>query len=344
MSSFAWGSEETKFFFALTPDRILDAVEASGLRCTGRCLPLNSMENRVYEVELEVEDRDALRSRSEAFRIVKFYRPGRWSQEQILEEHAFLKELADAEIPVASPLPFDDGETLHRLPEIDIWYAIFPKIGGRTPDELTVDQLEQVGRLIARMHNVAATKESEHRLVLHPETYGTQNLQFLLEADLIPPDIRDRYREIVEKICEISLPWFEQAEVQRLHGDAHMGNLLQGSSGFFWVDFDDMVRGPCVQDIWLVAPGRDAWTRQEREILLEGYVQMRDFDRSTLRLIEPLRALRFIHFSAWIGKRWDDPAFPKNFPHFGSYQYWREELSGLEEQLQLVTEIRDQTN
>ncbi|HAA59184.1 MAG TPA: serine/threonine protein kinase [Myxococcales bacterium] len=335
MSSTAWG-EDTQYFFALTPDKILDAVEASGLRCTGRCLPLNSMENRVYEVELEIDDPSTLTSVSEKFRIAKFYRPGRWSREQILEEHAFLLELKEAEIPVAAPLVFEDGLTLHQVEDTGIFYSIFAKVGGRSPDELNVDQLEQVGRLLARMHNVGAAKEAEHRITINPEVYGRYNLEFLLSSDLIPRDLRDRYKKVVEDICDISEPLFANTAMQRIHGDAHLGNLLSVRGSFFWVDFDDMVKGPPVQDIWLATPGRDAWGRAERDILIEGYEQMREFDHTSLRLIEPLRALRFIHFNAWIGKRWEDPSFPRAFPHYGTYNYWIEELAGLDEQLQMI--------
>lgn len=331
-----WGNEETRYFYEITPERILDAVEATGLRCTGRCLPLNSMENRVYEVELEVEDPQALASPSEKFRIVKFYRPGRWSRDQIHEEHQFLKDLLAAEVPGVGPIPFSTGDTLHRLPNIDIWYAVFPKIGGRSPDELIGDQLDQIGRLLARLHAVGATRKAPNRVRIGPQTYGIENLRYLIDTKRVPPDIRGRYQAAVEAICRISSPWFESAESQRIHGDCHLGNLLQGREGFFFVDFDDMVQGPCVQDVWLLVPGRDEESLRDRERLLEAYEQMRPFPRETLRLVEPLRALRFVHFSAWIAKRWEDPAFPRVFEQFGTPRYWEEQLRDIEEQLRLV--------
>lgn len=336
MSLSTWGTKETQYFFSLTPHKILDAVEASGLRCTGRCLTLNSMENRVYEVELMLDDDVEIHTPSDRFRIAKFYRPGRWTQEQILQEHAFLADLKADEIPVVAPEPFPDGRTLHKLDETDIWYTIFPKVGGRNPDEFTDTQLAQIGRLLARMHNVGAAKQAPDRVRIHPSTYGRQSLSYLLEAKVLPFEIESAYTDLVHEICDLSEPWFEQAEVQRIHGDCHMGNLLWGQQGPFWVDFDDMVQGPCVQDIWLVCPGRDEWGVRQRNMLLDGYEQMRPFDYSTLRLIEPLRALRFIHFHAWISKRWADPAFPKAFPHYGSPKYWQEELSALREQAHLI--------
>jgi Ser/Thr protein kinase RdoA (MazF antagonist) len=338
MGNFAWGSAETQYFFELTPEKILDAVEASGFRVTGRCLTLNSMENRVYEVELELDEGVQPKTPSERFRIVKFYRPGRWTETQILEEHAFLKDLKESEIPAVAPLPFSDGRTLHRAGDLEIWYTVFPKVGGRSPDELKDDQLMQVGRLLGRMHNVGAAKPAPHRIELSPESYGIQNLKFLLDTNAVPVDVRARYQKVVESICDLTAPWFRETPNQRIHGDCHFGNLLWGGEAAFFVDFDDMVRGPCVQDFWLLIPGRDQESRRQMEVLLEGYEQMRAFDRNSLRLIEPLRALRFVHFNAWIAKRWQDPAFPRSFPEFGTPRYWQEQVADLEDQLQWITQ------
>ena len=223
-----WGSAETKYFYELTPDRILDAVEHFGFRCTGRCLALNSMENRVYDVEIEVEDESALKSRSERFRIVKFYRPGRWTQEQIHEEHQFLLDLVELDIPVVAPLTFGEGETLLKIPDCNIWCAVFPKVGGRNPDELSDAQLPLIGRLLARMHNAGAIKEALNRVQICPDTYGREGLKYLLESQTLPAHFEQRYADIVNEICDLSDPWFEQAEVQRVHGDCHLGNLLWG--------------------------------------------------------------------------------------------------------------------
>lgn len=335
--------EPTQFFYELSLEKVMQAVESDGLRCTGRCLALNSMENRVYEVEIEVADKTTLRSPSERFRIAKFYRPGRWSREQILEEHAFLSDLIDDEIPVVAPVRFNDGETLHQLPNSNIFYALFAKSGGRAPEEFTTEQLQRLGRLLARLHNVGASKPAPHRLHLTPQTYGLDNLRYLLEAGHIPVEIRDRYKAVVENICTTIQPWFAEAKMQRIHGDCHNGNILWRSEGPFLVDFDDMVIGPCVQDLWLVLPGRpqhDAEVREQLEILLEAYETMRPFDRKTLRLIEPLRALRFVHFSAWIARRWQDPAFPRAFPQFADKDYWQKQLFDLEEQWRFIESTR----
>lgn len=347
----AWGEAETKYFYELTPERILSAVEAYGLRCTGRCLALNSLENRVYEVEVVAEDASletygvetvinqstVSSSPSEHFRIVKFYRPGRWTAAQIREEHQFLLDLVSLEIPVVAPLRSTNGETLLEVPDCQIFYSLFPKIGGRNPQELSDEQLPLIGRLLARLHNCGAVRQAEHRITLSPDSYGRASLKFLLDAKILPPHIETRYADLVNRICDIADPLFEGVATQRIHGDCHLGNLLWGREGPFWVDFDDMVVGPCVQDLWLVVPGRDEQSRWQMSILIEGYEQMREFDHRTLKLIEPLRALRMIHFSGWIAKRAEDPAFSKVFLDFGTERYWSEQITNLQEQLELIT-------
>jgi Ser/Thr protein kinase RdoA (MazF antagonist) len=361
-SSSAWGDAQTRYFFELTPDRVLESVEALGLRCSGRCTALNSFENRVYEVELEEEDSDDdavdRRSASAAFarrRVVKFYRPGRWNREQILEEHEFLLDLKKAEIPVVAPIEFDLGseksQTLHVARESGIFYALFPKVGGRAPDELQDDQLRWIGRLLARIHTVGSLKPAPHRIEISPETYGQKSLASLLEGNWIPLEFAARYKEVVEEICVLSEELFSallkgpglqgvaSQAIHRIHGDCHLGNLLWNPSGPFFLDFDDMVRGPAVQDIWLLVPGRDEESIRQRQVLLEGYEEMCGFNFLTLRLIEPLRALRFVHYSAWIARRWSDPAFPAAFPQFGTHRYWQEQLRDLEEQLLLMKKI-----
>jgi len=337
MSKFAWGENKTEFFYALTPDRILDAIEEStGYRCTGRSLALNSMENRVYEIEIVLDQPAA--TPSDRFIIAKFYRPGRWDREQIQAEHDFLNDLIENEIPAVAPLKFKDGQTIHQLDESNIFYTVFPKIGGRSPYELTDTDLQIVGRLLARMHNVGAAGKAPSRVKLSPETYGLGSLNFLLKNKFIPPEMEPGYKALVESICQISSPWFAQASYQRIHGDCHLGNLLQGSNGFFWVDFDDMVQGPCVQDLWLLIPGRDEYSQAQWRVLLEAYETMRPFNHAELKLVEPLRALRFVHFSAWIAKRYEDPAFQRSFPDFGSQQYWQIQTQDLREQLGIIQE------
>lgn len=332
-----WG-QSTRNFFNLTPDHILAAVEATGHLCTGRCLALNSMENRVYEVEIEPADPNARLSPWQKFLIIKFYRPGRWTIEQIQDEHDFLFDLRDADIPVVAPLKNEKGDSVFRDKNLDLLYALFPKIGGRSPDELEELQCERVGRLLARMHNVGAIRTSKQRIHLSPATYGISNLRWLCDSGLISNECIDRYKVAVEKICSISEGWFAKCKPIRIHGDCHLGNLIWGQEGPFWVDFDDMVMGPEVQDLWLMLPGRDSSAQQLLKKLVTSYELMRPFDRSSLRLIEVLRALRFVHFSAWIGKRWSDPSFPKAFPQFATPRWWAEQTRDLEEQLRLIQE------
>lgn len=338
MANTVWGAA-TQSFYTLSPERVLAAVETLGTRCTGRCLALNSLENRVYEVELEISESDP--SYDERFRVVKFYRPGRWSREQILEEHQFLKDLIAADISVVPPLTSEGGETLFTLPPLEgddaeIYFTVFPKVRGRCLDELTEDQLAQIGRLLARLHNVAASRPFQHRLSLDLRTYGEENLEGLLSSETIPENLRPRYQSIAQSIFESTAPRFSGIATQRIHGDAHSGNLLWNQNGPYWVDFDDTVTGPVVQDLWLLVPGRDEESNQRREKLLKGYREMRRFNEDELVLVESLRALRMIHFSAWIAKRWSDPSFPRTFPDFGSERWWVTEIQDLSGQLELI--------
>jgi Ser/Thr protein kinase RdoA (MazF antagonist) len=320
----------TQSFFSLTPERVLAAVERLGTRCTGRVLALNSMENRVYEVELDIDlPTDA--GKWDAYRVVKFYRPGRWSREQILEEHAFLRDAADAELPVVTPLPFPNGETVGTVEDAPIYYAVFPKVGGRIADELAAPELEQVGRLIGRLHAVGAARTFTHRLQLTVQSYGYENLAYLREHKLLPASVEQHYLRVAERIFSVTEPWFADAPLQRIHGDCHLGNILWLGAKCFMVDFDDSLLGPCVQDLWLLTPGRDEDSAQRQECILNGYATMRPFDRSSIRLKEPLRALRMVHFTTWIAKRFEDPAFQRVFVDYGSERYWREQLIALQE-------------
>jgi len=330
----SWGDDQTKFFFSLTPDRVLAAVESAGFLCTGRCMALNSFENRVYDVELETDERPM--TPSENHRVAKFYRPGRWNEDQILEEHRFIKDLIDAEIPAIAPLEFPEGGTLRKAPDSGIFYTLFPKVGGRAPDELTPDQLRWVGRLLARIHTVGGMREAKHRVQIGPDSYGRANLEFLLAKNWLPMDYLARYRDAANAIFAECDTLFLQFSNIRLHGDCHLGNLLWNKDGPFFLDFDDMVRGPAVQDLWLLMPGRDEIARASLNHLIEGYDEIRIFDRASLRLIEPLRALRLIHYAAWIARRWEDPAFPQAFPEFNSHRYWNDQAQDLEEQLRQI--------
>ena len=303
-------------FFSLTPDRVLDAVEVGGLRCTGRCLPLRAFENRVYEVELEDERR----------LVVKFYRPGRWSRETILDEHAFLADLMAAEVPAVAPLDLGTGSTLGEIE--GILYAVFPKVRGRTLDELDAEGRRRIGRTIGRLHAVGASREAPHRPRLDVRRYIREPLEVVLSGKFIPEGLAPRYREVALRIADVVAAPLAAARAQRIHGDLHWGNILWTPDPLL-VDFDDCLVGPPVQDLWLLARGNSEEARKLREDLLEGYELFREFDRSTLSLCEPLRALRIVYMSGWIARRWDDPSFPQAFPLFRNHNYWNQEYEEL---------------
>lgn len=339
MTSFVWGAAQTRYFHSLTPEHVLEAVESFGFKTTGRVMQLNSMENRVYEVEIELEEEPT--SVSDNFKVVKFYRPGRWSREQIQDEHDFLWDLQEMEIPAIAPLKNTAGkntakknadQTLFESPQ-GLYFALFPKQGGRECDEWSDQLLEQMGRLLARLHNVGAAKKADHRVRLDIQSYGEKNLEFLLGSGRLPAEYAPHYENLAKQIFKISAPLFEGIKYQRVHGDCHHGNVLLGRSGPYLIDFDDMVNGPRVQDIWMVIPGRDDYSLRQRQTLLEAYETMSEFDRRELRLIESLRALRMIHFSSWIAHRYEDQAFKRAFPDFGTTQYWEKELHDLREQI-----------
>ncbi len=324
----------TKFFYSLTPDLILDSVEATGVRCTGRVLQLNSMENRVYEVEIEVPDSESMKSRYDAFRVVKFYRPGRWTEEQILEEHRFLLDLKSNDISVVAPLVFEDSQaTVRTDPKSGLYFAVFPRAGGRSLDELNDESLGRMGRLVARMHGVGAGRKHQHRIALTTKTYGGLDEAFLMQRGFLPAEISSRYGNVVSEIFRLTDELMKGVPTIRIHGDLHLGNLLWDKKDCLVVDFDDSMTGPAIQDLWLLVPGRDEEDKRRWQVLLTGYEQLRNIDRSEMRLIEALRALRIIHFNGWIAKRWEDPAFKRVFDSFGTMQYWREQLVALEEQL-----------
>lgn len=332
-----WGDDKTQFFYTLTPDHVLNAIESLNLGTTGRVLQMNSMENRVYEVEIDLEEESD--HPSDYFKIIKFYRPGRWSKEQIQDEHDFLWDLKDHEIQVIAPLKFN-GETIFKS-EDGLWFSLFPKKGGRAADEWTNPLLEQMGRLLARLHNIGETKVAKYRIKLDLENYGIKNLEYLLSKDIIPLEYRSNYETTVRKICSMSEPLFKDIKFQRVHGDCHHGNTLLGSDGPYLIDFDDMVSAPRVQDIWMVVSGRDQYAVDQRNVLIDAYLSMADFDFRELKLIETLRALRMIHFTSWITHRYEDESFKRTFPTFNTHQYWQKELFDLNEQ---VSFIQDNVN
>ncbi|MBI5507344.1 MAG: serine/threonine protein kinase [Deltaproteobacteria bacterium] len=309
-------------FFALTPERVLAAVEQAGEETTGLCYALNSLENRVYEVELEGRRRV----------IAKFYRPNRWGRDTILGEHRLLQALAAAEIPVAAPEPFPDADTLHTTTD-GIRFALFPRVGGRSPDDLTLEQYEELGRMLGRIHNVLERLTDHHRPALSPETYGRQSLETILARTRMPDGLKNRYQETASRLVAKAEERFRGVPSQLLHADCHRGNLLYGAQGFLFLDFDDAATGPAVQDLWLLLPARPKDCPNELEAFARGYEIFREFPWATLNLVEALRGLRYLRYAGWVAARWDDPSFPRAFPHWGTDNYWEAQLADLNEQL-----------
>lgn len=320
-------------FADLSPDLILDAVDgalqSAGLRTDGRQLALNSYENRVYQVG--IEDASPI--------IAKFYRPGRWSDEQILEEHAFALELAEAEIPVVAP-SIIGGRTL--LAHGGYRFTLFERRGGRAPELDDPDTLEWLGRFLARIHNTGATRIFATRPALDISTFGEEPRAWLLANDFIPANIREAWMAATEQALEGVRAALDRAggvATIRLHGDCHSGNILwREGEGPHFVDLDDSRMGPAVQDLWMFLSGdRPSMNRQMSDVLA-GYEDFREFDRRELHLIEALRTLRLIHYSAWLARRWDDPAFPMAFPWFNTQQYWQDRILELREQIAAMQE------
>ena len=301
----------------LSPDLVLDAVIACGLWPDGRLLALNSYENRVWQVGLE----------EGAPIVVKFYRPGRWSDAAILEEHTFAQELAEAELPVVAPLSFAGRTLLHHD---SFRYALSPRHGGRAPSLESHDQLEWLGRLIARMHNVGARASFTYRGHIDRDTLIVQPMRAVLASTLLSPSLHERYRLAVQRVDRAVAARFEAIgpiRMLRLHGDCHPGNVLWTDPGPHFVDLDDARMGPAVQDLWMLAHDERAM-----EALLEGYASMRDFDHAELALVPALRAMRQVHYAGWIAARWHDPAFPAAFPFAAEPRWWEQHMTDLHEQ------------
>ena len=319
----------------LTPDVVLDALASVGLYGDGRLLGLSSYENRVYQVHLEDPFEDA------AIVVAKFYRPGRWSEAQILEEHAFARELQEAEVPAVAPLA-PQGRTLHH--HAGFAFSVSPRRGGRAPELDDGEVLEWIGRYLARLHTVGARSAFTVRPAIDVASFGEEPRDWLLAHDGIPLDVQGDW----QRLCELALARIRRAFAEgahagvrqiRLHGDCHPGNILwTPDAGPHFVDLDDARSGPAVQDLWMLLSGDRSQRQRQLGALLDGYEQLRDFDRAELALIEPLRTLRLIHYSAWLARRWDDPAFPRAFPWFGSSDYWRGQVQMLEEQLEAMDE------
>ena len=316
-------------YSALTPDRILDALESVGYRSDGRLLALNSYENRVYQIG--IEDGPPI--------VAKFYRPGRWTDAAILEEHAFMRELAEREIPVVAPLALAGGSTLHEFDGFR--FAVYPKRGGRAPEFEDRATLEWMGRFIGRIHAVGAIEPFRARPTLDIVSFGDEPRDYLLSQGFIPPDLAEAWRSVVEHALAGARRCFERAgsiRDLRLHGDCHAGNVLWTDDGPHFVDFDDSRMGPAVQDLWMLLSGDHASMTRQMADILSGYESFFDFDPRELQLIEALRTLRLIHYSAWLARRWDDPAFPAAFPWFNTQRYWQDRILELREQIALMDE------
>ena len=313
---------------SLTPDTVLDAVEVQGYQPTGSLLALNSYENRVYQIGEE----------SEGFLVGKFYRPERWSSEQILEEHEFALALAALEIPVVAPLPGSDNRTLHTF--AGFRYALFPRRGGRSPELFDPDTQYRLGQFLGRIHALGAAKPFAHRPELTPENFGDASLAYLMEHAFLPAEYERQYRDLADQLLTTLKAQFASVRYTpiRLHGDFHPGNILWTDSGAHLVDLDDCRMGPAVQDLWMLLSGEPAEMVKLLSEILEGYEEFFDFDRRQLALIEPLRTLRLLHYSAWLARRWQDPAFPMAFPWFNTVKYWEEQILTLREQQRRLDE------
>ncbi len=314
-------------FEKLTPDLLLNAVESVGQPSDGRLLALNSYENRVYQIGQE--DGDPI--------IGKFYRPNRWSKAQILEEHAYTIELADLDLPVVPPLVID-GNTLFEYG--DFMFALYSRRGGHAPELDNLDNLTILGRYLGRIHQAGAQRLFTHRPALTLEDFGQRSYEFLLEH-FIPNELKPSFQSLCEDLLEKLWQIFHEVgdyQSIRLHGDCHGGNILWRDNLPNFVDFDDARMGPAIQDLWMMLSGEPMEQTQQFAAIMEGYDEFARFDFRELRLIEPLRTLRLLHYNAWIAKRWDDPAFPRNFPWFNTMSFWSEHILELREQMALLDE------
>ncbi|MCB0342462.1 MAG: serine/threonine protein kinase [Pseudobdellovibrionaceae bacterium] len=316
-----------KKFYELDPNEVMQALDAAGFSPTGEYMQLNSFENRVFDLRLEPgTSSEELRDRV----IAKFYRPGRWSKEAILEEHQFLLELKQAGLPTVAPLQQKNGSTLSEYH--GMFVGLFPKFFGRMPEELFIEDYHAIGRSLAQLHNVGARQSAKHRPYLNTDTAGWPALDFL--EDWVSPEVWQRYEEAATEIFEYLESAIDENEFIRIHGDCHRGNLLHSDAAgekpvFFFVDFDDFCMGPPAQDFWMLFTGGED-SKVEQEEILSGYEELREFDFRQTRLFEPLRGLRIVRYAAWIASRWQDPTFPQLFPQFKDFNYWAEETEALE--------------
>ncbi len=315
-------------FLNLTPETILSAVEkALGMYVSNLCRPMNSYINRVYE--LADEDGEGL--------IVKFYRPDRWSRQALQDEHDFLLELEEQEVPVIAPLVLADGGSLAQVG--NVFFALFPKKWGRTVDEYSDEQWLELGHLIGRTHAVGAARFPQDRLTMLPDQSTRSQVDYILAHDLVPEDLRSEFRSLTDTLIAEIIPMFADTELIRLHGDCHSANLIyRPEESFYLIDFDDMVIGPPVQDLWMLLPAVPEESLVEIDIFLEGYRTFRDFKIRSLKLIEPLRAMRFLHYMAWCAHQVIEDGSSQVMPNFGTREYWLGELADLADQLQRIRE------
>ncbi len=314
-------------FAALSLECIMAAVESLGYQCDARLLALNSYENRVYQVGIE----------DDVPLIAKFYRPGRWTQEQIIEEHEFSHELADADIAVVAPLKAGNGETLHLHENFQ--FALFERRGGHPPELDNGDNLLVLGRTLGRIHQVGASRPFTQRVELGVNRWARETSQYL-EAEVIPAELLPAYRSLTQDLLSILEERYNPKPVDliRCHGDCHIGNILWRDDNAHFVDLDDCVTAPAMQDLWMFLSGDRAQKLWQLSELEAGYSEFRDFPTHQLRWIEVLRTMRIIYYSAWLARRWDDPAFPKAFPWFNSVRYWSDHILELREQLAALDE------
>ncbi len=324
-------------YAGLTPDCVLDALASAGLFGDGRLLALNSYENRVYQVWLD-ESPDGTAALPAAV-VAKFYRPARWSDAQILEEHAFAGELADREIPVVAPLTLSGGSTLAAFGGFR--FAVYPNRGGRAPELEDRSTMEWLGRFIGRIHAVGGIETFRERPALDIASFGEEPRGYLLAHDFVPTDLLPAWTSTITQALDGVRRSFDRAGTVatiRLHGDCHAGNILWTAAGPHFVDFDDCRMGPAVQDLWMLLSGDRADAQRQLRALLKGYEDFCEFDDRELQLVEALRTLRLIHYSAWLARRWNDPAFPAAFPWFNTQRYWQDRVLELREQIAAMDE------
>ena len=315
-------------FSQLGPEVVLDALASVGLEADGRLLALNSYENRVYQIGME----------QGAPVVAKFYRPQRWSDAAILEEHFFVQELVEQEIPVVAPLAFNNQTLLQHQ---GFRFAVFPRQGGRAPELDRPDTLEWLGRLMGRIHAVGAIKTYTYRPAINLQSFGVEPRTWLLEHDFIPAELLESWKSVSAQAIEGIQRCYDRAGTTlqcRLHGDCHGGNVLWTDGGPHFVDFDDSRNGPPIQDLWMLLSGERADMTTQLADVLAGYEDFFEFDPRQLHLVEALRTLRLLHYSYWLARRWDDPAFPLAFPWFNSVRYWQDRILELREQVALMDE------